>query len=98
MEWTYTPAWNLLGTPAMSVPMGPIDSRLPSGLQIIGARFDDATVRRVADAYQQVTDWHTRLPECAQVAGCRAGGLCIRRLNGGGGGVWSELVSFSENR
>lgn len=69
MEWTYTPAWNLLGVPAISVPMGPVDGGLPSGLQLIGARFDDATVLRVADAYQQVTDWHTRLPQCAQAAG-----------------------------
>jgi aspartyl-tRNA(Asn)/glutamyl-tRNA(Gln) amidotransferase subunit A len=69
MEWTYTPAWNLLGVPAMSVPMGPVDGGLPSGLQLIGDRFDDATVLRVADAYQQVTDWHTHQPPCAQAAG-----------------------------
>jgi aspartyl-tRNA(Asn)/glutamyl-tRNA(Gln) amidotransferase subunit A len=62
MRWTYTPAWNLLGAPAMSVPMGPITDGLPSGLQIIGGRFDDATVLRVADAYQHVTDWHTHVP------------------------------------
>jgi aspartyl-tRNA(Asn)/glutamyl-tRNA(Gln) amidotransferase subunit A len=30
------------------------------GLQIIGRPFDEATVLRVADAYQRVTDWHTR--------------------------------------
>jgi aspartyl-tRNA(Asn)/glutamyl-tRNA(Gln) amidotransferase subunit A len=65
MERTYTPAWNLLGTPAMSVPMGPIADGLPSGLQIIGGRFEDAKVLRVADAYQQVTDWHARLPPLA---------------------------------
>ena len=63
MPWTYTPAWNLLGAPAMSVPMGPIADGLPSGLQVIGGRFDDATVLRVADAYQQVTDWHTHVPD-----------------------------------
>jgi len=62
MERTYTPAWNLLGVPALSVPMGPIEGGMPSGLQIIGARFDDATVLRVGDAYQQVSDWHTQLP------------------------------------
>ncbi len=62
MERTYTPAWNLLGTPAMSVPMGPIEGGLPSGLQIIGGRFEDAKVLRVADAYQQVTDWHAQRP------------------------------------
>lgn len=63
MQWTYTPAWNLLGVPAMSVPMGPITDGLPSGLQIIGGHFDEATVLRVADAYQRVTDWHTHLPD-----------------------------------
>jgi aspartyl-tRNA(Asn)/glutamyl-tRNA(Gln) amidotransferase subunit A len=62
MSRTYTPAWNLLGTPAMSIPMGPIADGLPSGLQIIGARFDDATVLRVADAYQRITDWHRAWP------------------------------------
>ena len=63
MPWTYTPAWNLLGAPAMSVPMGPIAEGLPSGLQVIGGLFDDAAVLRVADAYQRVTDWHTRTPD-----------------------------------
>jgi aspartyl-tRNA(Asn)/glutamyl-tRNA(Gln) amidotransferase subunit A len=62
MQWTYTPAWNLLGVPAVSVPMGPITDGLPSGLQIIGRHFDDGTVLRVADAYQQVTGWHTHAP------------------------------------
>ena len=62
LAWTYTPAWNLLGAPAMSVPMGPIEGGMPSGLQIIGGLFEDATVLRVADAYQRVTDWHRRSP------------------------------------
>jgi Asp-tRNA(Asn)/Glu-tRNA(Gln) amidotransferase A subunit family amidase len=68
MPWTYTPAWNLLGVPAMSVPMGPIADGMPSGLQIIGGRFDDATVIRVADAYQHVTEWHTHVPDLVNVA------------------------------
>lgn len=63
MPYTYTPAWNLLGVPAMSVPMGPITHGLPSGVQIIGDHFDEATVLRVADAYQAVTDWHMHVPE-----------------------------------
>jgi aspartyl-tRNA(Asn)/glutamyl-tRNA(Gln) amidotransferase subunit A len=62
MAWTYTPAWDLLGTPAISVPMGPIAHGMPSGLQIIGDRFDDATVLRVADAFQHVTAWHEERP------------------------------------
>jgi aspartyl-tRNA(Asn)/glutamyl-tRNA(Gln) amidotransferase subunit A len=35
------------------------------GLQIIGRPFDEATVLRVADAYQRITDWHTRRPPLA---------------------------------
>jgi aspartyl-tRNA(Asn)/glutamyl-tRNA(Gln) amidotransferase subunit A len=31
-------------------------------MQVIGRSFDEATVLRVADAYQRVTDWHTRRP------------------------------------
>lgn len=72
MARTYTPAWNLLGVPAMSVPMGPLEGGLPSGLQIIGGRFGDAKVLRVADAYQQVSDWHARIPAgVAEVDGGR---------------------------
>lgn len=65
MAWTYTPVWNLLGTPAMSVPMGPIEGGMPSGLQIIGGHFDEATILRVAEAYQRGTDWHLARPPVA---------------------------------
>jgi aspartyl-tRNA(Asn)/glutamyl-tRNA(Gln) amidotransferase subunit A len=35
---------------------------LPIGLQIAGKPFDEATVLRVAHAYEQQTDWHRRRP------------------------------------
>ncbi len=41
---------NLAGLPAVSVPIGPGRSGLPVGLQIMGARWADATVLRVAAA------------------------------------------------
>ncbi len=44
---------NLVGLPAVSVPIGPGRSGLPVGLQIMGARWADATVLRAAAA---VTD------------------------------------------
>ena len=41
---------NLAGLPAVSVPIGPGRSGLPVGLQIMGARWADATVLRAAAA------------------------------------------------
>lgn len=54
----HTPAWNSTGFPAVSVPMGFDQDRLPLGLQIIGRPFADGLVLAAADAYQQRTDWH----------------------------------------
>jgi aspartyl-tRNA(Asn)/glutamyl-tRNA(Gln) amidotransferase subunit A len=61
----FTRPFNLTGHPAASVPCGFTADGLPMGLQIIGRPFDEATVLRVADAYQRLTDWHTRRPALA---------------------------------
>lgn len=53
---------NLAGVPAISVPCG-FDGGLPLGLQIIGKHFDEATVYRVAHAFEQATDYHKQKPE-----------------------------------
>ena len=58
----YTIAVNLAGLPGISVPAGFADGR-PVGLQLIGNYFDEARLLNAAHAYQQVTDWHTRVPE-----------------------------------
>jgi aspartyl-tRNA(Asn)/glutamyl-tRNA(Gln) amidotransferase subunit A len=34
-------------------------------MQLVGRPFDEATVLRVADAYQRSTDWHTKRPPLA---------------------------------
>lgn len=52
---------NLAGVPAISVPCG-FSNGLPLGLQIIGNHFDEATIYKVAHAYEQATDFHTRTP------------------------------------
>jgi aspartyl-tRNA(Asn)/glutamyl-tRNA(Gln) amidotransferase subunit A len=53
---------NLTGLPAISVPCGFSTEGLPLGLQIIGRPFEEATVLRVAHAYQATTEWHRRRP------------------------------------
>jgi aspartyl-tRNA(Asn)/glutamyl-tRNA(Gln) amidotransferase subunit A len=54
--------FNLTGLPALSIPCGFTATGLPIGLQIAGKPFDEATVLRVAHAYEQHTDWHRRQP------------------------------------
>ncbi len=58
----YTRPFNVSGHPVASVPCGFTVDGLPIGMQVIGRTFDEATVLRLADAYQRVTDWHTRRP------------------------------------
>ena len=57
----YTIAVNLAGLPGMSIPAGFV-KQMPVGLQIIGNYFDEARLINVAHQYQQVTDWHNRIP------------------------------------
>ena len=61
----FTRPFNVTGHPAASVPCGVTSEGLPIGLQIVGRPFDEATVLRLADAYQRATDWHTRRPPAA---------------------------------
>jgi len=55
-------AITLTSCPTLSLPCGFTGDGLPIGMQVIGRSFDEATVLRLADAYQRVTDWHTRRP------------------------------------
>jgi len=54
--------FNVFGLPAISIPCGFTASGLPIGLQIAGPLGADATVLKVAHAYEQATDWHNRRP------------------------------------
>jgi aspartyl-tRNA(Asn)/glutamyl-tRNA(Gln) amidotransferase subunit A len=56
----FTVSANLSGLPAISVPCGFTRSNLPIGLQLMGRRFDEATLFRVADAYERDTEWPTQ--------------------------------------
>jgi aspartyl-tRNA(Asn)/glutamyl-tRNA(Gln) amidotransferase subunit A len=53
----YTAAVNMVGLPAISIPMG-FDDGLPLGVQIIGPHGGDALVLRVAWALEQADAAH----------------------------------------
>lgn len=53
---------NLAGVCGMSVPCGFDNDGMPIGLQVIGPAFGEDRIFRVAHAYEQATDWHTRKP------------------------------------
>ncbi len=56
-----TPA-NVSGHPALSVCCGFTAAGLPIGLQLVGRRFDEATLLKVGDAYERATPWRQRRP------------------------------------
>lgn len=49
----YTVTANLAGIPGVSIPVGVSKENLPIGMQIFGKHFDEATVLRVANAYEK---------------------------------------------
>jgi len=59
---SFTTPWNVSAGPALSQCMGFSTSGLPLALQIAGRPFDDASVLRIAHAYEQATAWHTKRP------------------------------------
>jgi aspartyl-tRNA(Asn)/glutamyl-tRNA(Gln) amidotransferase subunit A len=63
-DWIpFTYPFNLTGHPGASVPCGFTADKLPIGLQIVGRRFDDATVLRASAAFEKIAPWaHLRPP------------------------------------
>jgi len=58
----FTISVNLAGVPGISIPCGFTTKNLPVGLQLIGRHFDEESILKVAYAYEQATEWHTRRP------------------------------------
>jgi aspartyl-tRNA(Asn)/glutamyl-tRNA(Gln) amidotransferase subunit A len=61
----FTVSANLAGLPAVSVPCGFTEGRLPIGMQLTGRLFDEASMLRIADAYERDTEWSTRVTPAA---------------------------------
>ncbi|HSE04628.1 MAG TPA: amidase family protein, partial [Methylomirabilota bacterium] len=60
----FTYPFNMTGHPGASVPCGFTADKLPIGLQILGRRFEDATVLRASAAFEKIAPWaHLRPPE-----------------------------------
>src|SRR6202451_56387 len=49
----YTVTADLAGIPGISIPCGVTEDNLPIGLQILGRHFDEATILRIAHAYEK---------------------------------------------
>jgi Asp-tRNA(Asn)/Glu-tRNA(Gln) amidotransferase A subunit family amidase len=58
----FTYPFNMTGQPASSVPCGFTKDGLPIGLQIVGRRFDDATVLRASAAFERARPWAQHRP------------------------------------
>jgi len=57
-----TTPFNVSGGPALAQCIGYTPEGLPLSMQLVGKPFDDATVLRVADAYERATPWRDCRP------------------------------------
>ena len=62
LGWCMTHPINYTGHPAASAPAGLTEEGLPVGMQIIGRRFDDASVFAASAALERVRPWHAAYP------------------------------------
>jgi aspartyl-tRNA(Asn)/glutamyl-tRNA(Gln) amidotransferase subunit A len=63
---------NMLGVPAVAMPAGFDDNRMPVGIQIIGRAGADFALLGLVQNVQAITNWHARVPD-AVAAPSRAG-------------------------
>jgi aspartyl-tRNA(Asn)/glutamyl-tRNA(Gln) amidotransferase subunit A len=62
LEDVFTLPANLAGIPGITFPVGYDHNELPIGMQIMGPHFHEEILFKIAHAYQQLTDWHTKKP------------------------------------
>jgi aspartyl-tRNA(Asn)/glutamyl-tRNA(Gln) amidotransferase subunit A len=48
-----TTVFDITGLPALNIPAGLVDSKLPVGVQLIGRPFDEAHILKIAYTYEQ---------------------------------------------
>lgn len=62
LEDLYTVTVNPVGVPSLALPAGFTADNLPVGMQLIGRKFSEGELCQIGDAYQHLTEWHTRKP------------------------------------
>ena len=61
----YTVMANLTGLPAISIPCGFNSTGLPIGLQLTTKAFSEDLLLRIAQMFEQATDYHLQKPPLA---------------------------------
>ncbi len=59
---SFTPLFNVTGTPAISLPLGQTSDGLPIGVQVAGPMCGESTLIQVASQLEQAMPWSDRLP------------------------------------
>jgi aspartyl-tRNA(Asn)/glutamyl-tRNA(Gln) amidotransferase subunit A len=58
----FTAPANIVGCPAIAIPCGFTNSKLPVGFQLMGPSLSEEFIYQTAYAYEQATPWHTMYP------------------------------------
>ena len=60
----FTCPFDMTGSPTITLPGGFAQNGGPVAFQFVARHFDEAALVRAGNAFQRVTDWHTRHPAC----------------------------------
>jgi aspartyl-tRNA(Asn)/glutamyl-tRNA(Gln) amidotransferase subunit A len=62
LEDVFTLPANLAGVPGLAFSVGFDEKKMPIGMQLMGKHFGEASLLNTVHNYQQVTDWHKKIP------------------------------------
>ena len=62
IQFQFTAPANFAGTPAISLPCGANEDGVPYTMQLQGRHLTETMLCRIAHAYEEATEWHTRHP------------------------------------